>query len=120
MTQQLMRLNPSKLEQTDVTFQCTEKPSVRCLPNPTLPPALDELFTSESRTGTQGFFCGSRFTRTQELGGDPMSDMIRQIMALFDEYQSKENAKHTLRAMKQNARQGFWNGALPPDRLPRC
>jgi len=29
--------------------------------------------------------------------------MIRQIMALFDEYQSKENA-----------RQGFWNGALPP------
>lgn len=51
---------------------------------------------------------------TQELGDDPMSDMIRQIMALFDEYQSKENAKHTLRAMKENARQGFWNGALPP------
>ncbi len=51
---------------------------------------------------------------TQELGDDPMSTMIRQIMALFDEYQSKENAKHTLRAMKENARQGFWNGALPP------
>src|SRR5246500_1548004 len=51
---------------------------------------------------------------TQELGDDPMSSMIRQIMALFDEYQSKENAKHTLRAMKENARQGFWNGALPP------
>jgi site-specific DNA recombinase len=50
----------------------------------------------------------------QELGDDPMSNMIRQIMALFDEYQSKENAKHTLRAMKENARQGFWNGALPP------
>src|SRR5450631_3282492 len=47
---------------------------------------------------------------TQELGDDPMSNMIRQI----DEYQSKENAKHTLRAMKENARQGFWNGALPP------
>ena len=45
---------------------------------------------------------------TQELGDDPMSNMIRQIMALFDEYQSKENAKHTLRAMKENARQGFW------------
>ncbi|MEN3375333.1 MAG: hypothetical protein V7604_688 [Hyphomicrobiales bacterium] len=42
---------------------------------------------------------------TQELGDDPMSNMIRQIMALFDEYQSKENAKHTLRAMKENARQ---------------
>jgi len=51
---------------------------------------------------------------TQELGDDPMSNMIRQIMALFDEYQSKENAKQTLRAMKENARQGFWNGALPP------
>jgi hypothetical protein len=51
---------------------------------------------------------------TQELGDNPMSSMIRQIMALFDEYQSKENAKHTLRAMKENARQGFWNGALPP------
>lgn len=45
---------------------------------------------------------------TQELGDDPMSNMIRQIMALFSEYQSKENAKHTLRAMKENARQGFW------------
>ena len=51
---------------------------------------------------------------TQELGDDPMSNMIRQIMALFDEYQSKENAKHTLRAMKENARQGFWNGARAP------
>jgi len=51
---------------------------------------------------------------TQDLGDDPMSNMIRQIMALFDEYQSRENAKHTLRAMNENARQGFWNGALPP------
>jgi site-specific DNA recombinase len=48
---------------------------------------------------------------TQELGDDPMSNMIRHIMALFDEYQSRENAKHTLRAMKENARQGFWNGS---------
>src|SRR3546814_19772662 len=31
---------------------------------------------------------------TQDLGDDPMSVMMRQIMALFDEYQSKENAKH--------------------------
>jgi site-specific DNA recombinase len=51
---------------------------------------------------------------TQELGDGPMSNMIRQIMALFDEYQSKENGKHTLRAMKENARQGYWNGARPP------
>ena len=30
---------------------------------------------------------------TQEMGDDPMHVMMRQIMALFDEYQSKENAK---------------------------
>lgn len=51
---------------------------------------------------------------TQEMGDDPMHVMMRQIMALFDEYQSKENAKHVLRAQKENARQGFWNGSLPP------
>jgi site-specific DNA recombinase len=51
---------------------------------------------------------------TQEMGDDPMHVMMRQIMALFDEYQSKENAKHVLRALKENARQGFWNGSLPP------
>lgn len=44
---------------------------------------------------------------TQETGDDPMSQMVRKILALFDEYQSKENGKHTLRAMKENARQGF-------------
>ncbi|GAA0737158.1 recombinase family protein [Sphingomonas trueperi] len=51
---------------------------------------------------------------TQDLGDDPMSVMMRQIMTLFDEYQSKENGKHTLRAMNENARQGFWNGARAP------
>jgi site-specific DNA recombinase len=35
-------------------------------------------------------------------------------MALFDAYQSKENARHGIRALKENARQGFWNGSLPP------
>ncbi len=39
---------------------------------------------------------------------------MRQVIALFDEYQSKENAKHVLRSMKENARQGYWNGARPP------
>ncbi|MDE2462951.1 MAG: recombinase family protein, partial [Alphaproteobacteria bacterium] len=51
---------------------------------------------------------------TQEMGDDPMHVMMRQIMALFDEYYSKENAKHVLRALKENARQGVWNGSLPP------
>jgi site-specific DNA recombinase len=43
-----------------------------------------------------------------------MQVMMRQVIALFDEYQSKENAKHVLRAMNENARQGFWNGSHAP------
>lgn len=90
------------------------------------PPAFDVIlvhsFSRFFRDQFQLEFYVRRFAKngvrlvsiTQELGDDPMSNMIRQIMALFDEYQSKENAKHTLRAMKENARQGFWNGALPP------
>jgi site-specific DNA recombinase len=39
---------------------------------------------------------------TQELDEDPAQVMMRQV-ALFDEYQSKENARH-----------GFWNGSRPP------
>ena len=51
---------------------------------------------------------------TQELGDDPAQVMMRQVISLFDEYQSKENAKHVLRSMKENARQGFWNGSTAP------
>ena len=51
---------------------------------------------------------------TQELGDDPAQAMMRQVIALFDEYQSRENAKHVLRAMKENARQGFYNGSHVP------
>jgi site-specific DNA recombinase len=40
--------------------------------------------------------------------------MMRKVIALFDEYQSKVNAKHVIRSMKENARQGFWNGAICP------
>ena len=54
---------------------------------------------------------------TQEMGDDPMSIMMRQIMALFDEYQSKEDAKHVLRALKENARQGFLERRAATDRL---
>ena len=51
---------------------------------------------------------------TQELGDDPAQVMMRQVIALFDEYQSRETAKHVLRAMKENARQGFYNGSPLP------
>jgi site-specific DNA recombinase len=36
-----------------------------------------------------------------------MSAMMRQIIALFDEYQSNENAKQILPAMRDNACQGY-------------
>ncbi|QRM56398.1 recombinase family protein [Sinorhizobium sp. BG8] len=51
---------------------------------------------------------------TQEFGDDPAHVMMRQMISLFDEYQSKETGKHVLRSMKENARQGFYNGAPLP------
>jgi len=53
---------------------------------------------------------------TQPVGdeSEPVHAMMRKVIALFDEYQSKENAKHVIRSMKENARQGFWNGATAP------
>ena len=51
---------------------------------------------------------------TQQTSDDPAGEMARTIFSLFDEYQSKENGKHTLRAMKENARQGYFNGSKPP------
>ena len=40
--------------------------------------------------------------------------MFRKLLNVFDEHQSRENAKHVHRAMCENARQGFWNGSHPP------
>src|SRR5258707_11917621 len=53
---------------------------------------------------------------TQPVGdeSEPVHAMMRKVIALFDEYQSKENAKHVIRSMKENARQGFWNGETAP------
>jgi DNA invertase Pin-like site-specific DNA recombinase len=51
---------------------------------------------------------------TQPTGTDPSQEMMRQIIGIFDEYTSKENGKNVTRAMKENAKQGFWNGAAPP------
>src|SRR5438132_5925165 len=50
---------------------------------------------------------------TQQTADDPAGEMASKIFSLFDEYQSKENGKHTLRAMQENARQGFCNGSRP-------
>lgn len=51
---------------------------------------------------------------TQGFGDDPAAELAIGMLALFDEYHSVENAKHTQRAMLANARQGFWNGQTPP------
>jgi site-specific DNA recombinase len=51
---------------------------------------------------------------TQELGDDPAQVMMRQIIGLFDEYQSRENGKHVRKALIENARQGFCNGSPIP------
>lgn len=51
---------------------------------------------------------------TQPTGEDSAGVMLRRLMSLFDEYASSENSKHTLRAMQENARRGFFNGSRPP------
>jgi site-specific DNA recombinase len=51
---------------------------------------------------------------TQAFGADASGDVVQQSLAAFDECQSRENAKHTRRAMLENARQGYWNGETPP------
>jgi site-specific DNA recombinase len=51
---------------------------------------------------------------TQQTQNDPSGEMQRHIFMLFDEYQSKEIAKHVLRGMQENARQGYFNGSKAP------
>lgn len=51
---------------------------------------------------------------TQQTSDDSTGEMARRLFSLFDEYQSKENAKHTSRAMCENARQGYYNGSKAP------
>ncbi|MEK6735819.1 MAG: recombinase family protein, partial [Pseudomonadota bacterium] len=50
---------------------------------------------------------------TQQTSDDPSGEFTRKLLSYFDEYQSKENGKHTLRAMKENTRQGYFNGSRP-------
>lgn len=51
---------------------------------------------------------------TQPFGDDPTANLARRMVALFDEYQSEETAKHVSRTMIKNAKDGFWNGSLAP------
>jgi site-specific DNA recombinase len=56
----------------------------------------------------------SVISMTQEVADNPQGDLIRNILTSFDAYASAETAKHVLRSMQENARQGFWNGSRPP------
>src|SRR5262249_6345307 len=51
---------------------------------------------------------------TQPTGDDPSQELMRQIIGIFDEYTSRENGKNVSRAMRESAKQGFWNGTTPP------
>jgi site-specific DNA recombinase len=51
---------------------------------------------------------------TQQTGEDEAGQMLRNMLANFDEYQSKENGKNVRRSMVENAQQGFFNGSRAP------
>jgi site-specific DNA recombinase len=51
---------------------------------------------------------------TQPTGDDPSQELMRQLIGVFDEHTSREIGKNTKRAMRESAKQGFWNGATPP------
>ena len=51
---------------------------------------------------------------TQDFADDPSGELALSMVALFDEYQSAENAKHVKRTMVANAKAGYWNGQKPP------
>ena len=51
---------------------------------------------------------------TQEVSNDAMGDLVRSILAKFDEYNSAETGKHVSRSLAENARQGFFSGGVLP------
>lgn len=51
---------------------------------------------------------------TQHTDDSPEGHLMRRILAMFDEYQSLETAKHVRRSLHENALQGFWNGGVTP------
>ena len=52
----------------------------------------------------------------QDLGPDdnPAVELVETIFAAFDQMESRNISFHTSRTMKQNARNGNWNGSKPP------
>ncbi len=56
----------------------------------------------------------SLVSMTQDFGEGAAAEFAETIIAAADALHSAETAKHVTRTMLENARQGFWNGALPP------
>jgi DNA invertase Pin-like site-specific DNA recombinase len=51
---------------------------------------------------------------TEDVGDSEIGLFMQQFLSLFGEWQSKENGKHVRRTRLANARQGNFNGGLPP------
>jgi DNA invertase Pin-like site-specific DNA recombinase len=51
---------------------------------------------------------------SQQFSDDPIGDVARQVMAIFDDMTSKETGKHVKRSMLAAARQGHFMSALAP------
>lgn len=51
---------------------------------------------------------------TQPTPADASGEMLENMIFMMDDYSSKENSKHTSRAMKENARRGHFNGSRAP------
>lgn len=52
---------------------------------------------------------------TQPLPEDEnTANLIKNVVGIIDEYQSRENSKHVTRCLRANAEQGFFNGSSPP------
>lgn len=49
----------------------------------------------------------------QETSDDPMGTFTEGIFELIDQYESDINSFHTLKALKENIRQGYFFGAIP-------
>jgi site-specific DNA recombinase len=66
---------------------------------------------SKRKLGKHGV---SVVSMTQDFGEGPSAEFAETIIAASDALHSAETAKHVMRTMLENARQGFWNGAKPP------
>ena len=80
--------------------------------------SLSRLFRDAIEQGVHRRMLAKRGTTiisiTQEFGQGNEGDLATQMIALFDEYSSRETAKHVTRTMKLNAKEGYSNGGVPP------